>query len=122
MVGDEKLPIILSVDNYPEWHWVIQDVLKKSGVRIVKAGSVRETTSLLETENFSLIISGVKMPDGSGLDILSLAEVREIPFILCTAYLEEALPDVRYEKCVYVWKGEIKKLSAVVEKLLRSAS
>ena len=122
MAGDEKLPLILTVDSFPEWHWVIRHVLKKSEFRLVYAGSVREATYLLESENFSLIISGVKMPDGSGLEVLSLAEARNIPFILCTAYLEEALPDFRYRKCAYVWKGEIKKLQAVVERLLGSAS
>lgn len=122
MAGDEHLPLILAVDSYPEWHWVVRHVLKKSEFRLVYASSVREATYLLGSDNFSLIISGVKMPDGSGLDILSLAEAKKIPFVLCTAYLEEALPDFRYRKCAYVWKGEIGKLPALVERLLGSAS
>ena len=122
MDAREQTPLVLAVDNFADWHWVTQDVLKKNKIKLVFAGSVEEAMRLLAEENFSLIISWVKMPAGSGYDILKFAEGRRIPFILCTSYPQEMIPEVEYEKFIYVWKGEIKNLASEVSRLLRGSA
>lgn len=113
---------ILAVDCLTDWHWIFGDILKHQSVRLTFAGSISEAKHFLEADKFALVISGYKMPDGVGLDILRLIEKERIPFILCTSYAKEMVPRVHYEKFGYVWKGEVRMLASEVSRLLRSQS
>lgn len=109
---------ILAVDCLTDWHWITRDVLKNEHVRLTFAESVSEANRYLEEKKFDLVISGYKMPDGVGLNILHLVEDQRLPFILCTSYPREMVPNIAYEKFGYVWKGEIRSLAAEVSRLL----
>jgi len=114
--------LILSVDISPEWHWIIGDVLKKSRVNLVRASSVDEACTLLQEQHFDLVISGVKLPDGFGMDVLRIVETLNIPFIFCTSFTRDLLPPIQYRKLGYVWKGEVRNLASEVTRLLKEAS
>lgn len=111
-------PTILAVDNFPDWHFITRDVLKRLNVKLVLAGSVGEAKHLLENIHIDIVISGVRMPDGSGSDIFRLAESLNLPFILCTNFPHEMIREPNYEKFAYVWKGEIKTLPVAISRLL----
>lgn len=109
---------ILTVDCLRDWHWIIRDVLKKQEVELTFADSISEAKHYLADGDYDLVISGYKMPDGIGMDIFRLVEKMNIPFIFCTSYPREMLPEIQYKKFGYVWKGEVRSLASEVDRLL----
>lgn len=122
MTENESIPLILSVDISPDWHWIIGDVLKKNRIKLIRASDVDGARALLLEQHFDLVISGVKLPDGSGMDVLQIVETLGIPFIFCTSFTRDLLPPLQYEKLGYVWKGEVRNLASEVTRLLKEAS
>lgn len=109
---------ILVVDRSPDWFWIIRDVLKKQSVQLTFTETISEAAHWLRETKFDLVISGFKMPDGSGLDLLPLIEKNKTPFILCTSFSREMIPNFDYENSAFVWKGEVRNLSSEVSRLL----
>lgn len=81
-------PSILIVDDEPNSLFGICQVLADEGFQTVPAKNGREALEKLETHAVNLIITDEKMPDLTGMELLS--EVRKtyphIPLILITAY------------------------------------
>ncbi len=81
-------PSILIVDDEPNSLFGICQVLADEGFQTVPAKNGREALEKLETHTVNLIITDEKMPDLTGMELLS--EVRKtyphIPLILITAY------------------------------------
>jgi DNA-binding NtrC family response regulator len=81
-------PSILVVDDEPNSLFGICQVLTDEGFKTIPAKDGREALEKLETNSVSLIITDEKMPDLSGMELLS--EVKKtyphIPLILITAY------------------------------------
>lgn len=116
------LPTILAVDNFPDWHCITRAALRGLSLNFVFAGSVKEASFLLEGRQFDLVISGVRMPDGTGYDIFLVAKSLGIPFVLCTHFPPEMIwLEVGYKKFAYLEKSQIKNLPAVVSGLLEQS-
>lgn len=81
-------PSILVVDDEPNSLFGICQVLTDEGFQTIPAKDGREALEKLKTNSVSLIITDEKMPDLSGMELLS--EVKKtyphIPLILITAY------------------------------------
>ena len=81
-------PSILVVDDEPNSLFGICQVLTDEGYQTIPAKDGREALEKLKTNSVSLIITDEKMPDLSGMELLS--EVKKtyphIPLILITAY------------------------------------
>ena len=81
-------PSILVVDDEPNSLFGICQVLTDEGFQTIPAKNGREALEKLKTNSVSLIITDEKMPDLSGMELLS--EVKKthphIPLILITAY------------------------------------
>jgi DNA-binding NtrC family response regulator len=81
-------PSILVVDDEPNSLFGICQVLTDEGFQTLPAKDGREALEKLKTNSVSLIITDEKMPDLSGMELLS--EVKKtyphIPLILITAY------------------------------------
>lgn len=84
-------PSVLLVDDKQNLVRLLATALARSA-RVVPAGGVREAIAALEQETFGAIVCDLKMPDGSGLDVLRAARdhAPEAPFILMTAYASVA--------------------------------
>lgn len=114
---------ILAVDNFPDWHCITQAALRGLNVELVFAGSVREAKAYLTNSRFDLVISGVRMPDGTGYEILLAAKALNIPFVLSTHFPPEMIwQDVGYKKFAYLQKSEIRNLRGVVSALLENSA
>lgn len=62
---------ILIVDDEPLIREMLNLDLTDCGAKIEEAGNSIEALKLIENINFDLIISDVRMPGGSGIDLLS---------------------------------------------------
>jgi two-component system NtrC family response regulator len=81
-------PSILVVDDEPNSLFVIRQILADEGFKTIPAENGKEALEKLKTESFNIIITDERMPDLSGMELLS--EVKrlgqQIPVILITAY------------------------------------
>ncbi len=79
---------ILIVDDDPSLRNMLSIVLKKEGYIIFSAENGKTAIKLLKKNHIDLIISDIKMPDISGIDLLQKVKTinQELPFILITAF------------------------------------
>jgi len=79
---------ILVVDDEPSMRELLAIVLKREGYEVVLAESGREAVAALERHPFDLLVSDIKMPDMSGVDVLRAAKTidRDILGIMVTAF------------------------------------
>jgi DNA-binding NtrC family response regulator len=61
---------ILVVDDEREMREMLQMIIGAAGYRVVIAGNGREVSRLLSTEDISLVLTDLLMPDKDGLEIL----------------------------------------------------
>jgi DNA-binding NtrC family response regulator len=79
---------ILVVDDEPNMLGLFKKVLEKEGYEVVTAATGEEALAKMEAEWFDLLISDLKMPGLSGLELLKKVKtiVPSLPCILLTAY------------------------------------
>lgn len=79
---------ILVVDDDPKIRTVLKDILRKEGFNVVSAPNVDTALPLIDQYDLDLIITDLKMPGKSGMDLL--ISVREkkpaLPVIMITAF------------------------------------
>ncbi len=84
--GGISLRNILCVEDSEEERLLLRAGL--SGYAVTFAASIKEATPLLEKFSYSLIILDLKLPDGSGIDLLAVArgmeKYSEIPILVLT--------------------------------------
>lgn len=71
MTSAERL---LVIDDEPDLRTLYELTLLREGYELVSAGCVSEALALLQAETFGAVISDMRLPDGSGLDILAWLE------------------------------------------------
>ena len=78
---------ILIADDEESIRWVLERALGQSGHRVVSVGSGTEALDALRAEQFDVALIDIKMPDLSGLDVLSRAREEQVDtlFIIMTA-------------------------------------
>jgi len=79
---------ILIIDDEKSLVDLLTVVFKKEGYRVKTSLSATGALDLLEKEAFDLVITDIKMPERSGMDILKAVKERspEVPVIMITAY------------------------------------
>jgi two-component system response regulator AtoC len=79
---------ILIVDDDPGFRALMQTILQGEGYTVDVAGSVAEALSATDRKSYHLAICDLKLPDGSGIDILRhwKQEMPELPVIMITAF------------------------------------
>lgn len=83
-----KVKKILIIDDEKSILDLLSVVFTKEGYSVKTALSAVKAFELIEKEDFALIISDIKLPEKSGLDILKFVkkEKPEIPVVLMTAF------------------------------------
>jgi two-component system, NtrC family, response regulator len=81
-------PSILVVDDEPNTLFTVSQMLIDEGYKVISASSGHEALGIFKKSLIELVVSDVKMPDFTGIDLLDeLKRVnQEIPVILMTAY------------------------------------
>ena len=81
-------PRILVVDDHPASVEPVVEILEREGYEVLTASRGREALSILNKENVDVVITDLKMPDLSGLELLEYVRDKH-PYtqvILLTAY------------------------------------
>ena len=83
---------ILVIDDEPSIREMLQIFLKREGFGVTIAGSGEDGLRLIQKEDFDVVVSDIKMPDMTGIDLLSLvrSENVAVTFILLTAFATTA--------------------------------
>jgi DNA-binding NtrC family response regulator len=64
---------ILVIDDEPNMRRILASHLQRDGHAVSEADGVQGGTQLLANEDFDVVITDQKMPDGTGLDVLAVA-------------------------------------------------
>lgn len=84
---DKKNYSILVVDDEPDIVEVLTEVLGFEGYQTKKANNISAAYSIIQNEKVDLILSDIRMPNGTGVDLLKkvrLERSKQMPFILMT--------------------------------------
>jgi len=86
--GSEEPPerFVLVVDDEEPVRQLVQEVLEDAGYRVASAARVSEALPYLDDRALDAIVSDIRMPDESGLDLLAAARERRpgLPVVLMT--------------------------------------
>src|SRR6266581_7724260 len=106
--ADRRPPRILVVDDERSMRELLAIVLKREGYDVLLADSGRAAIATLEREPIDLLISDIKMPDLSGVEVLRAAKRidQDILGIMITAFAstDTAVEAMRLGACDYLSK------------------
>ncbi len=110
---------LLVIDDEPDLRTLYELTLLREGHQLASAETVAEALALLQTERFQLVITDMRLPDGSGLDILAWLERERRPerAIVITAYgsAENAVEALKAGAFDYLTKPvDLRQFRAVV--------
>ncbi len=79
---------ILLVEDKPELREMLVHALKRMQFEVSAAGSLSEAAAFLQQQRFSAVLTDLKLPSGSGMDVLQLVMDVDAatPVIVMTAY------------------------------------
>ena len=117
------MPTILVVDDEPNIIEVLEIVLQDDGMEVLKSNSGREALALLREKDVDVVISDIKMPDFSGVELLREAKQfsPETIFIMITAFAstETAIEALQHGAYDYITKPfRMEELRAIVRRAL----
>ncbi len=115
---DAPVRVLVAEDDDEMRHLVIR-VLSDEGYQAIAARDGTEATRILETGEFDIVLSDVRMPGATGMDVLHQAMARHLhqPVILMTAFgtIESAVQAMRGGAYHYLAKPfDIEDLVTVV--------
>lgn len=111
---------VLVVDDEQLILKIISDILAKEGYEVLVANNCEKAADLLKTTSFDVVLSDIKMPLKSGIDLLEEIKNKDpnIPVILMTGFasLETAVEAVQNGAFDYLIKPlDYGKLKSVIE-------
>jgi two-component system response regulator PilR (NtrC family) len=118
---------LLVVDDEPDLRTLYELTLLREGYEVETAGSVEEALMMLRDRTYSAIITDMRLPDGSGLDVLARIEegARREKAIVITAYgsAENAVEALRAGAYDYLTKPvDLRQFRSVVASALGRAA
>ncbi len=116
-------PRVLIVDDEPSMRELLAIVLGREGYDVVAADCGREALRVIRERSIDLLISDIRMPDMSGVDVLRAARDAdpEVPGIVMTAFAstETAVEALRLGASDYLTKPfDVDELKIVVRNAL----
>jgi two-component system, NtrC family, response regulator PilR len=106
--ADRRRPRILVVDDERSMRELLAIVLRREGYDVLLAENGKSAIATLEKEPVDILISDIKMPDMSGVDVLRAAKRidQDILGIMITAFAstETAVEAMRLGACDYLSK------------------
>ena len=117
---------LLVVDDEPDLRTLYELTLLREGYDVETAGSVEEALLHLKDRTYSALITDMRLPDGSGLDLLAKLEqgARREKAIVITAYgsAENAVEALKAGAYDYLTKPvDLRQFRAVVASALGRA-
>jgi len=117
---------ILVVDDEPDLRTLYELTLLREGYLVDAAATVQEAQALLGQQSFDLVITDMRLPDGTGIDLLKVvrAQQRRERCIVITAYgsAENAVESLKAGAFDYLTKPvDLKQFRGVVAAALQGA-
>ena len=99
---------VLLIDDDPGVSEVIGLLLERENYRVERAGSVRSALERLQAVEFELVVTDLKLSDGTGLDVIGAVRSRRprLPIMMITSYssVDSAIAALRGGAVDYVIK------------------
>jgi DNA-binding NtrC family response regulator len=99
---------ILLIDDDPGLSEVIGMLLEREGYAVARAATVKQGIALVEAGELDLVVTDLKLPDGTGLDAVKAIRARHpaLPIIMITSYssMESAIAALRLGAVDYIIK------------------
>src|SRR5687768_3829238 len=106
--ADAVKPRILIVDDEPSMREMLRIVLRRDGYDVLIAENGKQAIALLQRERVDLLLSDIRMPDVTGVDVLRVAKEanRDIVAFMMTAFAstETAVEAMRLGAVDYLTK------------------
>ncbi|HUM04048.1 MAG TPA: sigma-54 dependent transcriptional regulator [Terriglobales bacterium] len=117
---------VLVVDDEPAMRMALAANLQKTGWQVETATGVHDALQKMNAVSYPLVVTDVRMPDGSGLQVMRTARTLspETAVILLTAYgtVPEAVQAIRGGACDYLTKPvSFDLLQGAIERVLAGA-
>ena len=114
---------ILVVDDEVKMQRVLEIMLKRMGLQVVCAGNGHEALAALEQAPCDLIISDLRMPGMTGIELLQTLRTQgnDVPVIIMTAYgtIESAVEAMKLGACEYIMRPfDVDALEITVNRIL----
>ena len=115
---------ILVIDDEPDLRTLYELTLLREGYQVTTAGTVLQAHEALQTERFNLVITDMRLPDGTGTEILKAIKQQQRPerCLVITAYgsAENAVESLKAGAFDYLTKPvDLKQFRTVVAEALR---
>jgi two-component system NtrC family response regulator len=116
---------ILIVDDEKNYLVVLEALLSAEGYEIITADNARNALRLIEESDLDLVLTDMKMPGMSGMDLLVESKRRkpEVPVIMMTAYgtIEMAVEAMKKQAYDYITKPfQNEELKLTIKKALEN--
>jgi ActR/RegA family two-component response regulator len=111
-----KTSRVLIVDDDADTLVTYARILTAAGYEIATANGCRAGLALLETESFRLLLTDVRMPDGSGLEVLAEARHRRplLPVVVYSAWGTPALETAARQLGAAEFHGELLDIDSIL--------
>ncbi|HEY5556731.1 response regulator transcription factor [Acetobacterium sp.] len=123
---NNKLKKVLVVDDEVKIIEVVKSYLESKGFTVFSAENGKQALNIFESENISLIVLDLMLPDMSGEEIcMEIRKKSRVPIIMLTAKVEESdmLKGLNIGADDYITKPfSLKALYARIEAVLRRSS
>ncbi len=90
---------VLIVDDEPGMRRILTVNLRRDSHSVVEAGGAKEALNLISREDFDVVVTDQKMPDGSGIDVLRAVQeddpTTSVIFLTAVGTLELAVESMR---------------------------
>ncbi|GAB4489316.1 MAG: hypothetical protein OHK006_20840 [Thermodesulfovibrionales bacterium] len=117
-----KMTRVLVVDDEQLVRWFLDRALRKGGFEVVAVSNITEAYELLSKEQFDLLFLDLRMPQGSGTDLIG--KIDRLPqkpkIVVCSAFITSDLDAEFRSKGIFVLKKPFKldELSLTVKQCL----
>ncbi len=120
---NNKSVSILIVDDDANYRTILSDFLKNEGYDVVTANSAEEAVNRLGKDFFNIIISDLKLPGKSGIELLKIVKSKsnDVEIIILTAFgsVDSAVSALKIGACDYLVKPlSLEELSITVKRLI----
>jgi CheY-like chemotaxis protein len=124
---DEELlkdKVILVVDDETDLRDIVASELEFMGAKVFQAENISTAQKIINQEKIELIVSDIRMPGGTGIDLLDSLKSKDVsnpPVILITGFADITVEDA-YNKGAEALVNKPFKLDDLIKQVIRYAS
>jgi len=113
----------LLIDDDDSIRWVLNEALEDLELKVTQSNNADDGIKLLSTEKFDLVISDIRMPGSSGIELLNYCQenLSDLPVIIMTAHSDLDSAVTAYTKGAFEYLPkpfDLDEVSAIVERAL----